>query len=75
MKRVVATAAIAGLMLSTMVVAAAVLTAASPQRAVEMPVADALAAPSDLIEDWPAPVHPLTTLITPVESAGAPMFP
>ena len=77
MKRVIKTVAIVGFSLSTMVVGlTAVRTAAEPQRVIAAPSADVLEMRDDSIEGWPAPSAPFDeTVITPVESAGAPMFP
>lgn len=77
MKRTIATAAIAGLSLSAMVVALASFRAtAEPERAIAVPHADVSATREDSTESWPAPSAPFDeTPISPVESAGAPLFP
>lgn len=76
MKKVVAIAALAGLSLSTMVAGlAAVQAPAEPQRAIAAPGADFWPTRQESVEGWPAPSAPFDEIpITPIESAGAPMF-
>jgi len=58
--------------LTAVVAVAAVLTTHEPQAAIE--VQDEVAAPSRASDGWPAPQAPFDeTVITPFESAGAPM--
>jgi hypothetical protein len=77
MKNVVVNAALAGLSLSMMVIGLAALGAGpEPQRAIAVPSADISATQEDSLTGWPAPSAPFDeTPITPIESAGAPMFP
>ena len=76
MKRIVVTVAIVVLSIPTMLAATGALKASEPRGSIVMPTADDLATRQDAIDGWPAPSPPFDeTPITPVESAGAPMFP
>jgi hypothetical protein len=76
MKRAVATTALAGLSLSIMVAGLASVRAPEVQPAISVPSTDFSPMREDSVESWPAPRAPFDeTVITPIESAGAPMFP
>ena len=75
MTRLAVIVAIAVLSFSAMVFAVAALAEAEPQRANVLPCANEAAVNRERAVGWPAPRPPFDeTPITPVESAGAPMF-
>ena len=75
MTRLVVIVAAAVLSFAAMVVAVASLAEARPQSSSVVPSAEDTAANRAWSQGWPAPKAPFDeTPITPVESAGAPMF-
>jgi hypothetical protein len=75
MTRLVLIVAIAVLSFSAMVVAATSLDKAQPRASTSLPSPHEAAANWEWNQGWPAPQAPFDeTPITPVESAGAPMF-